>query len=125
MAATATPHADRRRSQRISLSVPLLVVSLDPNLDFSAHLNTREVSGHGCLLSSRRPFRSGTRLRLHLLNDNRTITADVIRSLPVGIFLSLWKVALELNKPGNFWGVPSPPQDWGTTDERLAPAWPP
>jgi len=55
MAAIAPVNSDRRRSQRISLSVPLLVVSLDPQLDFSAHLNTREVSGHGCLLSSR-PF---------------------------------------------------------------------
>ena len=120
MAATASVNSDRRRSQRISLSVPLLVVSLDPQLDFSAHLNTREVSGHGCLVSSRRPFRSGTRLRLHLLNENRTITAHVIHSVPAGTFMSLWNVALELNKPGNFWGVPSPPYDWGTTDERLA-----
>ena len=122
MAATAPLKPDRRRSKRISLSVPLLVVSLVPNLDFSAHLNTREVSGHGCLLSSRRPFRSGTRLRLHLLNDNRTITAHVIYTVPTGMLMSLWNVALELNKPGNFWGVPSPPYDWGTTDERLASA---
>lgn len=122
MASTAPVNSDRRRSQRISLSVPLLVVSLDPQLDFSAHLNTREVSGHGCLLSSRRPFRSGTRLRLHLLNDNRTITAHVIHSVLAETFMSLWNVALELNKSGNFWGVPSPPYDWGTTDERLASA---
>ena len=122
MASTAPVNSDRRRSQRILLSVPLLVVSLDPQLDFSAHLNTREVSAHGCLLSSRRPFGSGTRLRLHLLNDNRTITAHVIHSVPAETFMSLWNVALELNKPGNFWGVPSPPYDWGTTDERMASA---
>lgn len=122
MTTTGPLNSDRRRSRRISLSVPLLVVSLDPKLEFSAHLNTREVSGHGCLLSSRRPFTFGTRLRLYLLNDNRGITAHVIHSVPAGTLTDLWNVALELHRPGNFWGVLSPPYDWGATDERSVSA---
>lgn len=108
---------ERRRSQRIPLSVPLFVLSLD-SLTFCGHLQTVEVSSHGCVLHALRPFKRGTQLRLDVLYSNCTTTARVVHSDPTGTHLTTWTVALELDKPGNFWKVQSPPPDWLEIPER-------
>ena len=111
-----TVGVERRRSQRIPFWAPLIVVGLDPLLDFRGRCNTVEASSHGCQFFSPRPFRRGARLRLTIPDGNRTATAHVVRSLPAWpSVLSIWKIALELDTPGNFWGAESPPQDWVTT----------
>ncbi len=114
------PHpvaGERRRSQRIALSVPVFVLSLD-TLSYCGHLQIIEVSGHGCVLHALRPFKRDTRLRLDLLHSNRTTTGRVVHSDPIGMHLTSWAVALELDEPGNFWKVQSPPPDWLEISER-------
>jgi len=100
---------ERRRSQRIPLGVPLVVVSLDPQLEFYRRLGTVEVSNHGCLLRANRPFPRGARLRLDILTSKRSATASIIRSDPVGSQVKVWNVALELDKPGDVWEFQSLP----------------
>ena len=111
---------ERRRSQRIPHSVPLFVTSLDSPLTFVGKVQTVEVSGHGCLIQAHRPFPHGITLRLDIVYGNRTTTARVVHSDPVGtgMRLTTWKVALELDTSGNVWMVDSPPPDWPTTVER-------
>lgn len=106
---------ERRRSQRIPQSVPLFVRRLDSLCTFSGRLHAVEVSSHGCVIHAFRPFPRGTELRLDILHGNRTTTAHVVHSDPIGtgMRLTTWTVALELDKPGNFWMV-----------ESLAPGWP-
>ena len=98
---------ERRRSQRILQSVPLFVRCLDSPATFGGKLNTIEVSSHGCVIHALRPFPRGTELRLDILHGNRTSTARVVHSYPIGtgMHLTRWTVALELDKPGNFWMV--------------------
>jgi hypothetical protein len=83
------------------------------------HLNTVEVSSHGCVIHASRPFPHGTRLRLDILSGNRTTTARVVHSDPIGtgMRLTTWAVALELDKPGDVWMVNPPPPDWSMTPE--------
>ena len=100
---------DRRRSQRISHSVPLFVRCLDPSFAFVGHLNAIEVSSHGCVIHALRPFPHGTRLRLDIPDGHRTATARVIHSDPTGTHRTSWTVALELDTPGDVWMVNSPP----------------
>ena len=111
---------ERRRSQRILQSVPLFVRCLDSRATFGGNLNTVEVSSHGCVIHALRPFPRGTELRLDLLHGNRTTTARVVHSDPIGtgMHLTTWTVALELDKPGNFWIVKSPLPDWPKTPEQ-------
>ena len=104
--------AERRRSQRIPLAVPLFARSLDPLATFYGRVHTLQVSSHGCVLHAPRPLKRGTELRLDVLSSNRTTTARVIHSDPTGTHLKTWTVALELDKPANFWGVQSPPSNW-------------
>ena len=105
---------ERRRSQRIALAVDLYVVSLDPSVSFRGRLNTIQVSRHGCLVGTRRPFRRGTLLRVELFDTNRSTTAQVVHSDPTRTYTRMWNVALELAEPGNFWGIDSPPQNLGS-----------
>ena len=111
---------ERRRSQRIPQSVPLFVRCLDSPITFGGNLNTIEVSGHGCVIHSLRPFPRGTELRLDILYGNCTATARVIHSDPIGtgMHLTTWIVALELDQLGNVWMVKSPPPDWPKPSEQ-------
>jgi hypothetical protein len=111
---------ERRRSQRIPQSVPLFVRCLDSPFTFGGNLNTVEVSSHGCVIHALRPFPRGTELRLDILHGNRTTTARVVHSDPIGtgMFLTTWTVALELDKPGNVWMVKSSSQDWPKTSKK-------
>lgn len=110
---------ERRRSQRIPQSVPLFVRCLDSLFAFGGNLNTVEVSSHGCVIHALRPFTRGTGLRLDILDGNRTTTARVVHSDPIGtgMHLTTWTVALELDKPGDVWMVNPPPPDWSKTPE--------
>ena len=111
---------ERRRSPRVPQSVPLLVRCLDSPFTFGGNLNTVEVSSHGCVIHALRPFPRGTGLRLDILHGNRTITARVVHSDPIGtgMHLTTWTVALELDKPGDVWMVNRPPPDWSKTQEQ-------
>ncbi len=111
---------ERRRSQRIPQSVPLFVRCLDSRATFGGNLNTVEVSSHGCVIHALRPFPRGTELRLDILHGNRTSTARVVHSYPIGtgMHLTRWTVALELDKPGNFWMVKPLWPDWPKTSEQ-------
>ena len=109
---------ERRRSQRTPLSVLLSVTSPDPPVIIHGQLYTVEVNDHGCLISALRPFPRGSRVRLvhlDLLSRHHTITAHVVRSIPAKMDLQIWEVALELDKPDNFWNPKSPPQYWRRT----------
>lgn len=102
---------ERRRRQRIPLAVPLMVVSLDPGLKFSAVCETIEVSSSGAQLRVSRSLPPGTRLRLDILNSDKITQARVVRSDSDG--KGGWRVRVELlQQTGNFWGVKSPPADW-------------
>lgn len=111
---------ERRRSQRIPQSIPLFVRCLDSPFTFGGNLNTVVVSRHGCVIHALRPFPRGTDLRLDILHGNRTTTARVVHSDPIGtgMFLTTWTVALELDKPGDVWMMKPPPPDWSKRQEQ-------
>ena len=112
--------SERRRSQRIPQPVPLYVRCLDPAFTFAGNLKTVEVSRHGCVIHALRPFLRGSELHLDLLHGQRTVTARVVHSHPMGtgIVQRIWTVALELDTPGDVWMVNPPPSDWSTTSEQ-------
>ena len=105
---------ERRRSQRIPLAVPIDVTSVTPSQVFGGRCNTIDVSFHGCQFFITRPFKHGERLLICIPDTQRTTSAHVIRSMPAmpGMSVRLWKVAVDLTQPGNFWEVESPPPDW-------------
>ena len=107
---------ERRRSQRIPFSLVVYVMSLQPSLSFIERCELVEVSRHGCQILAPRPLPRLTRIRLDRLTRVAITVAQVMRSTPVeSTAVKTWRVGLELDTPGNIWGIAQPPRDWVTT----------
>jgi len=117
-----TQHAIRR-STRLPLEVPVLLTSLDPTGAYSAQCNTTLVNAHGCGLIVPHSIVQGTRVRLEIVSAKRHTTARVAEVVPLGGDPETWLVGLELDVPGNFWGIEYAPSDW-KIEESPVPAAP-
>jgi hypothetical protein len=111
-----------RRSTRLPLEVPVLVASLDPAVSFSEQCNTTLVNAHGCGLISLREITRGVRVRLEIVSAKRHTTARVAEVVPLGSDPETWLLGLELDVPGNFWGIEYAPSDWKTEETPLPAA---
>ncbi len=109
-----------RRSTRLPLEVPVLVTSLDPAVAFSEPCNTTLVNAHGCGLITQREITRGVRVRLEIVSAKRHTTARVAEVVSLGGDPETWLLGLELDVPGNFWGIEYAPSDW-TTEETSLP----
>src|ERR1700674_4435277 len=114
-----TQHA-LRRSTRLPLEVPVLLTSLDDAVTFSEQCNTTLVNAHGCGLIVPRVLAHGIRVRLEIVSAQRHTTARVAEVVPLGGDPETWLVGLELDVPGNFWGIEYAPSDW-KIDENMPP----
>jgi hypothetical protein len=106
-----TQHAIRR-STRLPLEVPVLVTSLDAAQPFSEQCNTTLVNAHGCGLIVPRMLAHGIQVRLEIVSAKRHTTARVAEVVPLGGDPETWLIGLELDVPGNFWGIEYAPTDW-------------
>jgi hypothetical protein len=106
-----TQHAIRR-STRLPLEIPVLVTSLNADPPFSAAGNTTLVNAHGCGLIVPRAMTKGFEVQLEIVSAKRYTTARVVEVVPLGGDPETWLVGLELNAPGNFWGIEYAPSDW-------------
>ena len=111
-----------RRSTRLPLEVPVLVTSLDPAVAFSEPCNTTLVNARGCGLITQREITRGVRVRLEIVSAKRHTTARVAEVVPLGGDPGTWLVGLELEVPGNFWGIDYAPSDWKTDETPVPPA---
>jgi len=110
-ASEKTQHAIRR-STRLPLEVPVLVTSLNPTVPYSEQCNTTLVNAHGCGLIVPRELAHGIQVRLEIVSAKRHTTARVAEVVPLGGDPETWLVGLELEVPGNFWGIEYAPADW-------------
>ena len=113
-----TQHAIRR-STRLPLEVPVLVTSLDPAQPFSEPGNTTLVNAHGCGLIVPRALAHGIPVRLEIVSAKRHTTAHVSEVVPLGGDPETWLVGLELDIPGNFWGIDYAPSDWKVDEPKV------
>jgi len=115
-----TQHAIRRSTQ-LPLEVPVLVTSLDADLPFSEQCNTTLVNAHGCGLIVPRVLAHGIQVRMEIVSAKRHTTARVAEVVPLGGDPETWLVGMELDVPGNFWGIEYAPSDW-KIEESPSPA---
>jgi hypothetical protein len=110
-----------RRSTRLPLEVPVLVSSLDPACEFSVECTTTLVNAHGCGLVVERPLPRDLPVLLEIVPAKRKTTARIADVVPLGGTPETWLLGMELDTPGNFWGIEYAPSDW-KVEETLAPA---
>jgi len=109
-----------RRSSRVPANVPVRVTSLEPNTQFSEICETLVVSAHGCALRFPLQLDAGSALRLHG-RGGRQATAYVVFCQPMGPDGQGFRLGARLDRPENFWGLESYPDDWQVL-EMPAPA---
>ncbi len=101
-----------RRSTRLPLEVPIRVTSQDPARPLTEDCNTTLVNAHGCGLIAKQELPRGMRVRLEIISARRHTSAVVSEVVPLGGDPETWLIGLELDAPGNFWGIDYAPADW-------------
>jgi cation transport regulator ChaB len=124
-----------RRSTRVRARIPVLITSLDPSIPFSSVCETLIVNAHGCAVQVPRPLEIGTPMRLRVsppqqtkaglavdpgVGEGREVTGRIMVCQPIGGNQALWLAAIELDKPGNIWGLTPFPEDWARFDADAA-----
>jgi hypothetical protein len=109
-----------RRSTRLPLEIPVLVTSLNAAAPFSESCNTTLVNAHGCGVIVPHALPYGIHVRLEIVSAKRHTTARVAEVVPLGGDPETWLVGLDLDVPGNFWGIEYAPADWKVEEASLS-----
>lgn len=110
--------ADKRRSTRLTLALPIKVKGIDAlHEPFAEQTRTVMVSCHGCRYMSRHYVTKGSEITLEIprgIPDRppRIVTAKVIWVQRPSHAREMLYIGLNLDVPGNVWDIPMPPDDW-------------
>ena len=121
--------AQRRRSERVSKSVPLVVRGIDLlGQPFEERTSTLALNLNGCRYSSKHHLPKNTWVTLELPQggQRRNVRARVAWIQRPHSVREFFQIAVELESPANVWGIEAPPADWSlpepaATAEQEAP----
>jgi len=108
----------KRRSTRIMQAVPLGVTGVDAlGRPFTERTSTLIINCHGCRYQSKHYVLKNMWVTLEVPNAEagqppRTVRGRVAWIQRPRTVRQLFQVALELETPGNTWGIAFPPPDW-------------
>jgi hypothetical protein len=120
---TPGPEANRRRSQRVILSVPITVSGESPKGKFTEQTKTMVVNAHGALIALAAKVLQGQLLQLQSVTHPEPQSCKVVFIGPA--VQGQTQVGIEFTKPDpHFWHVAFPPENWtpamGDVAERPA-----
>lgn len=108
---TSGPEANRRRSQRVILSVPVTVSGKGAKGDFSEQTKTMVVNAHGALITLAAKVTQGQPLELKSVTNPEPQSCKVVYIGPT--VQGQTQVGIEFLKPApHFWRVAFPPENW-------------
>src|SRR5713226_4905273 len=109
---------EARRSTRIERSVPLIVFGQNRMGEpFEERTVSTSLNLHGCRYPSRHDYGVGSWVTLQVVGLNVEPKPPAVRARVRSVHMSqsareLQQVGVELENPGNVWGVVTSPQDW-------------
>jgi hypothetical protein len=113
---TAGPDANRRRSQRVILSVPVSVSGTGPKGKFTEETKTLVVNAHGALVTLAAKLTQGQQLELKSASNPEAQSCKVVYIGPT--VQGKTQVGVEFLKPApHFWHVAFPPENWTPVPE--------
>lgn len=124
-------NSERRRSERVSHSIPLIVRGLDLlDQPFEERTSTLLLNLHGCRYESKHhlPKNTWVTLGIHVGSEFRNIRARIAWLQRPQSIRDFFEVGVELESPGNVWQIDSPPESWmasethGVADTAAPPA---
>ncbi len=101
-----------RSGTRVPCEIPITLTSVDSTRSFSESCVVILVNPQGCAVRFHRPLEVGSTVRLKDLPGGNNATARVVNCISMGEYQKLWLLGLALDRPGNVWGIQSPPHDW-------------
>ncbi len=107
-----------RRSTRLNAVVPITVMGVDSYRGpYREEVSTVAVSCHGCRYESKHDVLTNSWVMLELNPTDHGTDTISARGLVKWVKRPLdangtYETAIELEDPGNIWGIDSPPQDW-------------
>jgi hypothetical protein len=116
--ANANTDLRKRRSTRIVQAVPLAVTGVDAiGRPFTEHTSTLIINCHGCRYQSKHYVLKNMWVKLEIPHSESGQSPRIVRGRVAWIqrprtVRQLFQVALELETPGNVWGIAFPPEDW-------------
>src|ERR1700733_5066811 len=114
----------KRRSTRIVQAVPLQVTGVDAlGRPFVERTSSLILNCHGCRFQSKHDVLKNMWVMLEVPNPQegeppRTVRGRVAWIQRPRTVRQLFQVALELEAPGNVWGIAFPPEDWFAVSEQ-------
>lgn len=127
-AASGSEELRKRRSTRIVQAVPLVVTGVDAlGRPFTERTSTLIINCHGCRYQSKHYVLKNMWVTLDVPSAEADKPHRVVRGRVAWIqrprtVRQLFQVALELETPGNAWGIAFPPEDWFACEEQPQPA---
>src|SRR6267154_2419810 len=118
-ATNTTEELRKRRSTRIVQAVPLQVTGVDAlGRPFAERTYTLIINCHGCRYQSKHYVLKNMWVNLEVPHPEQGHPPRRVRGKVAWIqrprtVRQLFQVALELELPGNVWGIGFPPEDWG------------
>jgi len=115
----------KRRSTRIMQAVPLAVTGVDAlGRPFTERTSTLIINCHGCRYQSKHYVLKNMWVTLEVPHPEagkapRTVRGRVAWIQRPRTVRQLFQVALELEIPGNTWGIAFPPPDWFAPSESV------
>src|SRR5580704_15936895 len=125
-AVNPTSELRKRRSTRIVQAVPLQVTGVDAlGRPFMERTSSLILNCHGCRYQSKHYVLKNMWVKLEVPNPQegeppRTVRGRVAWIQRPRTVRQLFQVALELEAPGNVWGIAFPPEDWFAQSEGAA-----
>ena len=117
-AVDASSDLRKRRSTRIVQAVPLMVTGVDAlGRPFAERTSTLIINCHGCRYQSKHYVLKNMWVNLEVPHPDSGHSPRRVRGKVAWIqrprtVRQLFQVALELEQPGNAWGIAFPPDDW-------------
>ncbi len=115
---------ERRRSERLQLSLPLIVHGIDLlGQPFEERSSTAVLNLHGCRYSSKHHLPKNTWVTLKVArgDQHRSMRARVAWIQRPHSVRELFQIAVELESPANVWGLDPAPADWAASGVSLKP----
>jgi PilZ domain len=118
---TSGPDANRRRSQRVILSVPVTVSGDAAKGKFTENTKTLVVNAHGALITLAAKVTQGQQLQLTSVSNPEQQVCKVVYIGPT--VQGHTQVGVEFTKPApHFWHVAFPPENWTPVSDDAATA---
>ncbi len=114
----------RRRSERVSKSVPLIVRGIDLlGQPFEERTSTVALNLNGCRYASKHHLPKNTWVTLELPQggQRRNLRARVAWIQRPHSVREFFQIAVELESAANIWGVEAPPADWNVSEIASLP----